>query len=143
MLNRILKKEKLDIENLCTACDVKIFNHLVKEFQSFERLAVALGLSETEREGIKNENQNDSMRKIRVLEVWKRTKGFDATYLILVEAFLTITDRQAAEYIVAFVKQQTHASPPDQGTEKKALCGGYSQEHERKQEQKGNAEPEG
>ena len=106
--------------------------------ESFDETAVALGISEPKRKEIKANYPSDAMmRKIRLLEVWKRSQGSDATYLALVEAFLKMDDRQTTECIVTFVKQQIHASPPDQGTEE--IPGGHSQGHdEREQEQKGN-----
>ena len=105
--------------------------------ESFDKTAVALGVLPTRRQEIKDDYPNDArMRKVRLLEVWKRSVGDDATYLVLVEAFLKMNDRQTAGYIVTFVKQQINPSPPDQGTE---IPGGYSQGHdEREQEQKGN-----
>ena len=115
-------------------CDKEIFQNIAEEIESFEQAATALGISTTTRQEIKDNYPNDSkMRKVRLLEVWKRSQGSDATYLALVEALLKMKDRQTAEYIVTFIKQQTHAS---QGTKEIVSPGGHSQGQE--QEQKGN-----
>ena len=116
VLERILRKQKLLINDLEKPCSKEAFQNVANEMGPFDQTAMAL-IKETKREEIKANYPNDEkMRKIRLLEVWKRSQGFDATYLALVEAFLKIDDRQAAECIVAFVKQLKYASLPDQGT---------------------------
>ena len=101
--------------------------------ESFAQTAVALGISEVKRKEIRDNYPNDAkMRKIRLLEVWKKSQGSDATYLALVKAFLKMNDRQTAEYIVAAVKQQMHPSPPDQGIEE--IPGGHSQGHDEREQ---------
>ena len=110
-----------------------IFHNVAEEMVSFDQTAVALGIPAPRRQEIKANYPNDEkMRKIGLLEVWKRARGDDATYLALVEAFLKMNDRQTAGYIVTFVKQQINPPPPDQGTEE------IQGHEEREQEQKGN-----
>ena len=135
-----MEKWKLDIKSLCTVRDDAIFHNVADKMESFDKTAVALGVPTPRRQEIKDNYPNDAgMRKIRLLEVWKRSQGSDATYLALVEAFLKMNDRETAEYIVEFVKQQTHPASPDQGTEEEVLSEGHSQGHdEREDKQKGN-----
>ena len=106
VLNEILEKKKLDCEKLSAVCDEDIFYTIAEQIESFERLASSkkLGISAPRRQEIKDNNPDAMMRKVRLLEVWKRSQGSDATYLVLIEALLEVRDRETAEYIVTHVK---------------------------------------
>ena len=107
-----MEKQKLDREKLSAVCDEDIIYTIAEKIESFERTSKALGFSGPKRQEIKDNYSDAMMRKVRLLEVWKRSQGSDATYLALVEALLKVDERETAEYIVTHVKQLTHVPPP-------------------------------
>ena len=105
-LHRILEREGLNYHSLTEVCNEEIFHDVAQKMESFEQTAVTLGIRPERRQEIRDNHPADArMRKVRLLEVWKRSKGFDATYLALVEAFLKKDDRVTAECIIMLVKQ--------------------------------------
>ena len=67
-------------------------------------MAQHLELTEAKITAIERDQSNEENRRIKVLEEWRSKKGSNATYLALVECFITMQNRQLAEEVIIFHK---------------------------------------
>ena len=87
-------------------CSDDLFLTVAKEMRSLQRVAPCLGISDEDIHDLTSDQDSGEMsRKIAALELWKRSKGHEATYLALVQTFLAMNDRQTAEHIVRHAKE--------------------------------------
>ena len=74
--------------------------------RSCQKVAPYLGISDEDVDDIARDHDGgETSRKIATLQLWKKTNGYEATYLALMQAFLSMKDRQTAENIVRHAKE--------------------------------------
>ena len=86
-------------------CSAELLLTVKDLMKPHEQVAPYLGLSEQKVTNIRRDHpDSEEMRKLEVLQEWKRQKGSGATRRSLVKAFLKMRDRETAEKIVRRVK---------------------------------------
>ena len=95
-------------------CRDDLFIAIAEDMRSCQKVAPYLGISDEDVDDIARDQDGDeTSRKIAALKLWKRRKGYDGTYLALVQAFLSMKDRLMAENIVRHAKESKCVIQPD------------------------------
>ena len=86
-------------------CSDSLFKALLDHMKSYELLAPHLDINEGQVYAIQRETTNDyTLGKLKLLQLWRKTKGDKATYFSLAQAFLDADDRHCAESVVNHAK---------------------------------------
>ena len=105
-MSQLLQKYSMtieDIDEVCSDCD-DFFLEISLKSDNYKEIGHHLLVSEDKMETITSQRQSDSERTIAVLLTWKRTMENNATYLVLVRAFLEIGNKSVAESIMKYAK---------------------------------------
>ena len=101
-----MKSYALDCKDLDVTCSKDLNRHLIKQIKSFELTAHYLDIADVKIEAIKNDyKDSEELKRMKMLQVWKESKGSNATYLALAEAFIQMDSKEVAEFIVKYVKE--------------------------------------
>ena len=92
-----------DIDQVCSDCD-NFYLEISRKSDKYRKVACHLQVCEEELLSIEREKQDDSERMVAVLISWKRRIENDATYLVLIRAFLRIGNETLAEFITKYAK---------------------------------------
>ena len=111
VIKKLLEDFELHSRYLHIVCDDDLFHILIDQYKSYQLLAPHLGISETQVHAISSETPHDyTFGKLKLLQLWKKTKGDRATYLNLVWAFLAANDKSCAECVVGHAKRRSQQS---------------------------------
>ena len=106
VLPATLKAYGLEKHRLVRECCDDLFIAIAEDMRSCQKVAPYLGISDEDVDDIARDQDGDeTSRKIALLQHWKRRKGYEGTYLALVQAFLSMNDRLMAENIVRHGKE--------------------------------------
>ena len=98
-------------------CSDSLFKALLDHMKSYELLAPHLDIGEGQVYTIEKETTKDyTLGKLKLLQLWRRTKGDKATYFSLIQAFLAADDRHCAEFVVNHAKCLSPSQLPNQGS---------------------------
>ena len=106
VLPATLKAYGLEKHRLVRECCDDLFIAIAEDMRSCHKVAPYLGIADEDVDDIARDQDGDeTSRKIALLQHWKRRKGYEGTYLALVQAFLSMNDRLMAENIVRHTKE--------------------------------------
>ena len=91
---------------LNVTCDDNLMTKLPSKILCYQKVGYALGLTEADIKAIQKNNHDEELRRMSVLQEWKKRNGSRATYFILKEVFLSelVNDRETAEFIEDYAK---------------------------------------
>ena len=91
---------------LNVTCDDNLMTKLPSRILHYQKVGYALGLTEADIKAIHESNNDEELKRMSVLQQWKRRNGSHATYFLLKEAFLSelVNDRETAEFIEDYAK---------------------------------------
>ena len=92
---------------LNVTCDDNLMTKLPSRILHYQKVGYALGLIEADIKAIHENNHDEELRRMSVLQQWKKRNGSHATYFVLKEAFLSelVNDRETAEFIEDYAKE--------------------------------------
>lgn len=107
----------LDDQSLNIVCNDDLFKILIDQFTDYELLAPHLNILHPQVYAIQNDTlHNYNLGKLKLLQLWKKQRGHEATYLALVQAFLAANDRHCAECIISHAKHLRVSQLSGQGS---------------------------
>ena len=98
-LQQILKCFEVSHKDLSRVCEDPVFLSIIKLMKCHDEVGPYLGISKQEIEEIGRDNVTERKKKMAILWEWKRKKGSSASYLALIQAFLSMNDRSTGEAI--------------------------------------------
>ena len=71
----------------------------LSQFLNWRRIAPYIGLNDTDQSDTERDGKDESDKRLKALQMWKRRFGFKATYRMLVQAYLDIDNADHAERV--------------------------------------------
>ena len=108
----LLRKHSLSERDLIIKCGDDLFHELSnKAVHTPHTLAIRLGLGRVDIEQIERDYKSDYKRQItQIFWKWRERNGKDATFLLLIDAFIEEENIEAAEIVLDFFKN--HCQTP-------------------------------
>ena len=104
-LNSLLQKYNISQANVEKSCDDNLFLTLLPQLSRFEDTAPYFGFTQPEIEEIQIDKTTERSRKLSMLWKWRSKNGSGATYLAIMEVFLSMRDKNLAEIVLQHFKQ--------------------------------------
>ena len=102
----LLRRHSLSERDLIIKCSDDLFHELLnKAVHTPHTLAIRLGLGRVDIEQIERDYKSDYKRQVtQIFWKWRERSGTDATFLLLIDAFIEEENIEAAEIVLDFFK---------------------------------------
>ena len=107
-LDELLQTVGVDLTQLNKACSDKHLRKIAQTLESWRQLSVHLGLSPAEVKAIQEDGRSEPEKRQQMLQVWQNKFAFKATYRVLVEALLAISNAKMAAEVCSLLKQRSN-----------------------------------
>ena len=103
----LLRRHSLSERDLTIKCGDDLFHELSnKVVHTPHALAIRLGLERVDVEQIERDYKGDYKRQVtQIFWKWRERNGKNATYLLLIDAFIEEENIEAAELVLDFLKK--------------------------------------
>jgi len=101
----LLQKYNFSQANIRKPCDHNLFLTLLPKISSFKETAPYFGFTQPEIEEISIDKPTEKLRKLYMFWKWKSRNGSDATYLAIVNNFLSMSNKNLAEFVLQHIER--------------------------------------